>query len=137
MLHAALRVTLNSLTTFHCKWALNFTVREQYDLKSEDDCSTAPTLPVDSTSILGLGSNFKCNENCFENPELKLQEGNEYFVAGHVRRAEDDCGSIFWELSGTNSMIVEWDKEEFAHQTKKDKQIATFIANGNKARECS
>jgi hypothetical protein len=119
------KAKLNSINnTWQCKWALNFTVLEQYTLNSTGACvNEALEMPVGST-ILGLGSDTQC-KNCFSDDRLKLEDGKDYVVAGVVKRY-DGCNGVYWELAGTHSLIVPF-------PTKKGK-IEGYVKRGNNHR---
>jgi len=122
-------VTLNSITTHHCRRALNVTLVEQYDIKSNKSCELAPAIEPGSTFLL-TSENSNCTDNCLE--ALSLEIGEDYFVAAHHRSAVQHrgCGDgSLWDIT-KKPVIAKWDG-----LNNKDK-IATFVNKGNCDRKC-
>lgn len=103
-----MRVTLNSLTTHHCKRALNVTLNEQYPLKSVEECTLAPVIPVNS-SFLALGCDMSCLNDPFDLDD-PLEIGEEYVISGNYEVDEaEGCDGVFWNLS----LISAYDRKKF------------------------
>lgn len=118
-----MRVTLNSLTTLHCKRALNVTLIEQYPLKSVEECTLAPPIP-EGSSFLALG----CDTSCLKDPfdlDDPLENGEEYVISGNYEVDEaEGYDDAFWNLS----LIAVYDRKKF----RKDP-----IGTANTRRGCS
>lgn len=118
-----MRVTLNSLTTHHCKRALDVTLIEQYPLKSVEECTLAPLIPENS-SFLALGCDMSCPKNPFDLDD-PLEIGEEYVISGNYEVDEaEGCNGTFWNLS----LVAAYDSKKF----KKDP-----IGMANIQRGCS
>lgn len=117
---AALRATFNSFTTHHCKRALNFTLNEQYPLKSKEECTLAPADVEVGSSFLVLSNDASCENNC----HTRLEPGKEYEVGGHYYRdAAEGCDSIIYQnISPSNALVAEYDPR---------KNVGKFVEKAN------
>ena len=139
---AAVKAKFVSYTTHKCRSAMNFTLEEQFDLKSKSgaNCKGAPDIP---SSFLVLGEHEDCQRKkereehgCFKSHETIKQENNEekqfltegksYLVSG-TYYDDDSCGPS-WEVT-TKSLITLW-------TSKLTKKIDSWIDRGNSDRDC-
>ena len=113
-----------NVTTRQCRKAFRFVVEEQFDLKSQGDCSLAPALEVGS-SFLALGEIIEKNEYALDSSNHETS----YIVAGVHRQPPEGCDdAVLWEVS--DGVISEWKKNH-------DKKMSGWVENGNEERSCS
>ena len=124
----AFRGVFNFHTTYNCKHAANFTVLEQYCVKTAGNCTRAPNM---TSHELVLGSHSSCTTNCFEN--ANLQAGKEYIVAGVHKddTCQDDATTFHVSFESKSTSLI-------AETTKKTlKNIESSIKTGNMKRGCT
>ncbi len=131
----AAKATFVTYTTHKCRRALNFTLVEQYNLKSSEACLVAPQIP---SSFLALGEHEECEASagrdeygCFKSHLTKkggdpLIAGETYLVVGtYIAYTSQGCHN--WDVLN-KPLITLWDS--------KAEKIKSFIKRGNKARKC-
>ena len=135
----AVKATFVSYTTHKCRSALNFTLDEQYPIKSATNCEAAPDIPK---SFLVLGEDHRCEEedkrdehSCFKSLLTSkgsmehLTVGKTYLVAGTYSGmygdAYDNCHDSLEAIN--RPLIAKWD-------SKIEDNINKFVAKGNEHR---
>ena len=119
---AAVKATLEGITTHHCRIAYEFVLEEQFQVLDSNTCEEAPAI-LAGTSFLALW------EPETSEKALELFIGESYLVSGFHREEPAECGGqTLWDVA--TGVISTWGD-------KYSKKLSKWVESGNKSRGCA